>query len=36
VPAGGPLRCPACGAPARLVSGDDILLERLDLEVPDV
>jgi hydrogenase nickel incorporation protein HypA/HybF len=36
VPAGGPLRCPACGAPARLVSGDEILLERLDLEVPDV
>jgi len=36
VAAGGPLRCPACGAPARLVSGDEILLERLELEVPDV
>jgi hydrogenase nickel incorporation protein HypA/HybF len=36
VPSGGPLRCPACAAPARLVSGDEILLERLELEVPDV
>lgn len=33
VPPGGPLRCPACGKPARLVSGDEILLERLELEV---
>lgn len=30
---GGPLRCPACGEAARLVSGDEILLERLELEV---
>jgi hydrogenase nickel incorporation protein HypA/HybF len=31
---GGPLRCAACGAPARLVAGDEILLERIELEVP--
>lgn len=30
---GGPLRCPVCGESARLVSGDEILLERLELEV---
>jgi hydrogenase nickel incorporation protein HypA/HybF len=28
------LRCPECGAPARLAAGDEILLERLELEVP--
>jgi hydrogenase nickel insertion protein HypA len=33
VAAGGPLRCAACGAPARMVTGDEILLERLELEV---
>lgn len=27
------LRCPACGAPARLAAGDEIVLERLELEV---
>lgn len=33
---GGPLRCPACGRPARLTAGDEIVLERIELEVPDV
>jgi len=27
------LRCPACGRPARLVAGEDIVLERVELEV---
>jgi hydrogenase nickel incorporation protein HypA/HybF len=31
---GGHLRCPACGGPARLLSGDEILLERIEMEVP--
>lgn len=30
------LRCPECGHPARLVAGDDIILERIEMEVPDV
>lgn len=34
IPAGGPLRCPTCERPARMVSGDEIVLERLELEVP--
>lgn len=34
VPGGGPLRCSACATPARLVAGDAIVLERLELEVP--
>lgn len=33
--AGGPLRCFACNQPAKLVSGDEILLAHLELEVPD-
>lgn len=33
---GGPLRCPACDRPLRLAEGDDIVLERLEMEVPDV
>ena len=28
------LRCPSCAAPARLVEGDDLVLERVELEVP--
>lgn len=36
LPRGGFLRCEPCGAPARLAAGDDIILERLELEVPDV
>ncbi len=27
------LRCSACGQPARLVAGDEIILERVELEV---
>ena len=34
--AGGALRCQACGGPARLVAGDEIVLERIEMEVPDV
>ena len=30
------LRCPDCGRPARLAHGDEIILERIELEVPDV
>ncbi|MCL4812757.1 MAG: hydrogenase maturation nickel metallochaperone HypA [Vicinamibacteraceae bacterium] len=30
------LVCGDCGQPARLVAGDDITLDRLELEVPDV
>lgn len=33
---GGALRCAGCGAPARLVEGDEILLRRIEMEVPDV
>jgi len=33
VVAGGVLRCPDCGAPARLVAGAEIVLESLELEV---
>ena len=31
---GAPLRC--CDRPARLAAGDDIILERIEMEVPDV
>lgn len=31
---GRPLRCDTCGRPARMASGDEIVLERLELEVP--
>ena len=34
VEAGGVLRCAACDTPARLVSGDEILLEQIEMEVP--
>ena len=30
---GGFLRCPICNAPARLVAGDEIVLQRIELEV---
>ena len=33
---GAPLQCPDCGRPARLAAGDEIVLERIELEVPDV
>lgn len=36
VPAGGELVCPACGWPARLIRGDDLTLERIELEVAGV
>jgi len=34
VPAGAELICPNCGFPARLARGDDLVLERIELEVP--
>ena len=30
------LACPTCGSPARLSGGGEILLERIEMEVPDV
>lgn len=33
-PRGGVLRCPACGGPVRLAAGDEIVLERIEMEVP--
>jgi hydrogenase nickel incorporation protein HypA/HybF len=33
---GAVLRCPACQRPARLAGGGEIILERIELEVPDV
>jgi hydrogenase nickel incorporation protein HypA/HybF len=34
VPPGALLSCPACAVPARLMSGDEILLDRIEIEVP--
>jgi hydrogenase nickel incorporation protein HypA/HybF len=34
IAAGRPLACQTCGRPARMASGDEIVLERLELEVP--
>jgi hydrogenase nickel incorporation protein HypA/HybF len=34
IPAGAVLRCPACAVPARLVAGDELLLEQIEMEVP--
>jgi len=34
IPAGAPLRCPACARPARLLQGEELVLESLELEVP--
>jgi len=34
--AGGALRCGDCGGPARLTAGDEIVLERIEMEVSDV
>jgi hydrogenase nickel incorporation protein HypA/HybF len=28
------LTCPACGLPARLAEGDEIMLDRIEMEVP--
>lgn len=36
IPAGSLLRCPSCAVPARMTAGGDLILERLELEVPDV
>lgn len=36
VPRGQFLRCPDCGLPARLQAGDEIILDRIEMEVPDV
>ena len=33
VAAGGFLRCPDCAVPARLVAGDEIILDRIEMEV---
>lgn len=34
IPAGEVLRCAACDTPAKMVSGDEILLEQIEMEVP--
>jgi hydrogenase nickel incorporation protein HypA/HybF len=31
---GAVLQCAGCGAPARLMQGDEIILERIEMEVP--
>lgn len=36
IPRGAVLRCPDCDLPAALAAGDEILLERVEMEVPDV
>jgi len=33
---GGPLRCAACDGSARLRAGGELILQRVELEVPDV
>jgi hydrogenase nickel incorporation protein HypA/HybF len=33
---GRPLQCLECGAPARMISGDEIMLDRIELEVDNV
>jgi hydrogenase nickel incorporation protein HypA/HybF len=35
IPRGAILRCEPCSAPARLLSGDEIMLQRVELEVED-
>jgi hydrogenase nickel incorporation protein HypA/HybF len=35
IPPGSVLSCPSCDWPARLVGGDALVLERVELEVPD-
>lgn len=36
VPRGAILRCPDCAVPARLAAGDEIVLDRIEMEVPNV
>lgn len=33
IPSGAVLRCPRCNEPARLAAGDEILLQRVEMEV---
>ena len=33
---GAPLRCASCHRPAHLAAGDEITLDRIEMEVPDV
>ena len=30
------LRCDACGRPARMIQGDEIILQRIEMEAPNV
>ena len=34
IPTGAVLRCAACQVPARLIAGDEIVLEQIEMEVP--
>jgi hydrogenase nickel incorporation protein HypA/HybF len=34
IEAGGALRCASCDTPAKLLTGDEILLEQIEMEVP--
>ena len=34
IPRGSVLRCPACGGAVRLTQGDEIVLDRIEMEVP--
>ena len=36
IPAGAPLRCGACNEPARLASGDEIMLDQIEMETTHV
>ena len=36
IPPGRALRCPACDLPAALLRGDEIVLQRIEMEVGDV
>jgi len=33
---GSVLRCEACDRPARMIQGDEIILERIEMEAPNV
>ena len=35
IPRGAVLRCPDCGAPAQLAAGDELTLERIELEIAE-
>jgi hydrogenase nickel incorporation protein HypA/HybF len=36
IPPGAALRCPACSEPAKLSQGDEIILDRIEMEVASV